>query len=439
MARSVENQHFDVCPRIVRADAETAITITPLADSGLFRDGGDYAVTVYPMEKLAGKGAAQAQAFCIRPTDGALRVGGRFAGEQEHALFVERVSNGKKTPVGEFSVYSLEEDLFRRRPFKGDFHVHSDRSDGREPPAYVAGACRRIGLDFMAVTDHRKYEPSLEAQRAFEDVEIDLRIYPGEEIHHQHADDPVHIVNFGGRFSVNALIGEQQTYLAEVEAIEASITDPALTGERRTNYAQCLWTYGKIREAGGLAIFCHPYWVTAHAYNVPESLIARHFAEQPFDAYELIGGYKRHQVESNLLQVARYHEERARGRRIPIIGVSDAHGCERGELFGWYYTIVFSPSAELPALAENIAQLYSVAVEALPGEAPRAHGPFRLVKYAQFLLREVFPAHDALCLEEGRLMLAHLAGDPEAAAGLRARRGSTAALYARYWGEGTIP
>jgi hypothetical protein len=72
-----------------------------------------------------------------------------------------------------------------------------------------------------------------------------------------------------------------------------------------------------------------------------------------------------------------------------------------------------------------------VAVEALPGADARAHGPFRLVRYAQFLLREIFPLHDALCDEEGSQMLAHLAGDPQAAARLAQLQGRAAAFYAR--------
>jgi hypothetical protein len=77
--------------------------------------------------------------------------------------------------------------------------------------------------------------------------------------------------------------------------------------------------------------------------------------------------------------------------------------------------------------------LYSVAVEAVPGETPRAYGPFRLVKFALFLMREVFPHHDALCVEEGRLMLAHLAGDPEAVFALSRLHGRTTALLERFW------
>jgi hypothetical protein len=294
----------------------------------------------------------------------------------------------------------------------------------------VAAACRRIGLDFMALTDHRKYAPSLEAIAAFEGVSHDLCIYPGEEVHPP--GNPVHIVNFGGRFSINDLFASD-TYRAEVRAIEATLSDlPA--GADPYPLASCIWCYDKIREAGGLGVFCHPDWFTSYRYDVPAYLTELLFERQPFDAMELVGGYPLVEVESNRLQVARYQEERARGKRLPVVGVSDAHGCERGDLFGWYYTVVFAASAGLPDLIGSIKDLYSVAVEAIPGAMPRAFGPFRLVKYTQFLLREVFPQHDELCLEEGRLMLAHVAGDPAAAEALAGLQGRIAALYRRLRG-----
>jgi hypothetical protein len=196
-------------------------------------------------------------------------------------------------------------------------------------------------------------------------------------------------------------------------------------------FASCCWCFDQIRAAGGLGILCHPYWFTQQYYNVCEALTDQLFAAQPYDAYEVIGGYYLSDVESNTLQVARYHEERARGRRIPIVGVSDAHGCERGELFGWYYTLAFSPSADLPDLIASIKGLYSVAVEALPGQPGRAYGPLRLVKYAQFLLRELLPAHDALCRQEGALMLRHLAGEREADDALAQLGGQVGAWWSR--------
>jgi hypothetical protein len=262
-------------------------------------------------------------------------------------------------------------------------------------------------------------------------VDIDLRIYPGEEVHPP--GNPVHMLNFGGSFSVNELFADD-TYQPEVARIAAQMGQlPA--GVDRYPYASCVWTFQKIREAGGLGVFCHPYWINHEHYDVPEALTNFLLEGQPYDALELIGGYHRYEVESNALQVARYQEERAEGKRIPIVGVSDSHGCETGSLFGWYYTVAFSPTPDLSDLISSIKDLYSVAVEALPGETPRAFGPFRLARYAHFLMREIFPWHDQLCAQEGSLMLAYAAGDQRAASLLHAVKGQAIELYQHWWDQ----
>ncbi|MBN2390119.1 MAG: hypothetical protein JXR84_05325 [Anaerolineae bacterium] len=420
-----DNRYLDIYPKIVRAGCETIITIRPLFDH-VRSVLTDSEIALFPTEG----GKTQSESLppvMLKPTvaDDVLQVRCHFETEQEYTLLV----GNSERPLAETRLYALDDDLFVRRPYKGDIHIHSYRSDGKESPAYVAGAGRCIGLDFMAITDHRQYAPSLEAIRAFENVPIDLRLYPGEEVHPP--DNPVHIINFGGSFSVNALFAAE-SYRREVQAI-ADTCDNFPAGMDRYPYASCVWCFDKIRAGGGLAVFCHPYWYTRHRYDVPEALTTLLFDRQPYDALELIGGYHPFEVESNMLQVARYHDERARGKVIPIVGVSDAHGCETGELFGWYYTLVFAPSLELPDLVLSVKALYSVAVEALPGQTPRAHGPFRLAKYAQYLLREILPQHDALCVEEGRLMLAYSASDTEARDLLRASQGRTAALYDHLW------
>jgi len=113
--------------------------------------------------------------------------------------------------------------------------------------------------------------------------------------------------------------------------------------------------------------------------------------------------------------------------------VSDSHGVRRGQLFGWYYTLTFARTSSLEDLKESITNHYSVAIEALPGEFPRVHGPFRLVKLAQFLIRELYPLRDALCAEEGRWMLAHVTGHPAAAENIVALRGQADGLVSRLW------
>lgn len=429
-----ETLYFDVLPRIVAADAQSIIEITPLYDHCRFVDGQDYAVSYYPTEEFAARsGWTPQQAMrTVRAENGRLRLTQFFEGEQEHVFYIEFLQeNGRKAEY-DFRVYSLREDLYARRPWKGDFHTHSIRSDGREAPGYVVGACRRIGLDFMAVTDHKLYEPSLEGRQAYADVAVDLRIYPGEEIHPP--DNPVHMVNFGGAFSVNEIFRrDPDGYRREVAALQEEL-GPLPEGVDPYLYASCVWTFNKVREGGGLAVFCHPYWFTGHRYAPAGPLTTHLLDTRPFDAYEVLGGYHDFEIDNNVLQITRYYEERARGRDLPIVGVSDAHGCERGTLFGWYHTIVFAPSPELDDLKQGIRDLYSVAVFAFPGAPVQVHGPFRLVKYAMFLLRNVFPGHDALCEEEGRLMLRHLAGDPQAAGSLAQCAGRVDALYARYWG-----
>jgi hypothetical protein len=417
-------------PRIVRADGSTEIAIEPLPGGSPFDAGGRYQVVRTPMERYELRGNdAVALTAPAALRGGRLHARLTFPAEQEHMLRVERVEGGTTAVAGRCRVYSLSEDLFRRGAYKGDLHIHSSRSDGRELPAHVAAACRRDGFDFMALTDHHQYAPSLEAIRAFEGVPIDIALFPGEEVHPP--DNPLHIINFGGSGSVNELFtqpGYRERLVARAKGFGplAGGADPVLC-------AEAAWCFDQIRAFGGLGIFCHPWWAIAERYHVPQSYVDWLFDARPWDAYEVIGGYHRHELESNLLQVARYHDERARGRAVPIVGVSDAHGCERGELFGWYYTIVFSTSCGLADLVGSIKDLYSVAVEAVPGSQPRAHGPLRLARYAQFLMREVFPDHDALCAEEGRLMLAHVRGDADAARALGALCGRAAALYQDIW------
>ncbi len=426
----LENRYFDLTPRVVRADAETTIEIAPRFEHCAFRNDTIYEVTYSPVEEFSERSGWNWNCpVKVVPVDGRLRISQYFEGEQEHVLFIEEVLPDQRKRVGDFRVYSLKPDLFARKPYKGDFHMHTCRSDGWETPAYVAGACRRIGLDFVAMTDHRQFAPSLEAQNAFCAVDIDLRLFTGEEVHPP--DNPAHMVNFGGQFSINDRFADA-SYRSEVQAIEDKL-GPLPHGVDRYQYASCCWCFDKIREAEGLGVFCHPYWFTQHRYSPSGALTAYLFETHPFDAFEMIGGFHHWEIDSNTLQVARYHDERALGRTFPIVGASDSHGCERGEFFGWFYSIVFAPSPERADIIAGVKDLYSVAIEAIPKETPRAFGPFRLVKYALFLMREILPQHDELCVEEGRLMIEHAAGDASAAEAIGRLKGRTRALLDRYW------
>lgn len=426
--------YFDIFPRIVEEGRNTTIKVEPLFDHRRVKEGARYELIHTPMEtRDENIPGFSRESMDISPMDGSFELSLVFGGEQEHCIEIVEIMEGEKRTYCIFSVYSLKEDLYNLRPYKGDMHMHSYYSDGREAPAYVAGSCRKIGLDFMALTDHGQYQPSIESQEAFKDVDIDLVIFPGEEIHPP--DNDVHMINFGGDFSVNDLFREdEETYLKEVHEIKEAQKACGLTEEEQYKYASCKWCFDKIREGGGLGIYCHPYWITRNRYNVSMPLHNYIYEKEPFDAYELIGGFHLHEAESNHLQVTYYQEERAKGREVPVVGVTDAHGCDRGELFGWYYTIVFSPDLELDSLIDGIKGLNSVAVEALPDNPVRVYGPYRLVKYALFLIREIFPFHDELCHEEGKLMIEYVAGNKRAATILEGYKGRVARQMERFWG-----
>lgn len=430
-----ENRYFDVLPRIVPANQESVVEIVPLFDHARPQVNCTYELTYAPMEMYVSReGWMPGKKIPIIPENGRFRIKAFFEGEQEHTFIIESTCEDEKKVIGNFRVYSVEKDLYELRPYKGDFHMHSHRSDGVESPAYVAGICRRAGLDFMSLSDHRWYDGSKEAQRAYEGLPIDLNIFPGEEVHTP--DNPVHILSFGADSGVTELYRDDEVaYRAEVKALMDSLP-PTPDGVNRFHYAACVWAVKQIHDRNGMAMLCHPYWITKYRHNVEEPLLTYFFEKEIFDSLELISGFgwdELHVYDTNTLQVARYEEERAKGRRIPVCGISDTHGHERSDAFGRFFTLCLAPSGELGEMIAAIKDLRSVAVEAPAGTLQRAYGTYRMVKYAQFLLREVIPQHDELCFEEGRLMLQYAAGDTSATDRLKQLQGQTARLYDKYW------
>lgn len=253
---------------IVPANRVSEIVIRPRFDHARFEPGKEYGIQHMLMEDSLRHANVPQQSTCTtKPRqDGNLHFRSFFEGEQEHVIRIVHPAPENKAPaVTTLRLYSLLPDLFARRPFKGDVHMHSCRSDGRECPAYLVAACRRIGLDFTAVTDHHKYEPSLEAMAAYKGVKLDLRLLPGEEVHLPR--HPVHMINYGGSFSVNAA-SKESAYEKEVAAIRERIAERLPRGVDPYVAAGCLWGFRKIREAGGLAIYCHPHWIWGASYNV---------------------------------------------------------------------------------------------------------------------------------------------------------------------------
>ncbi|HOV59622.1 MAG TPA: hypothetical protein PK349_01005 [Candidatus Hydrogenedentes bacterium] len=433
------NRYYEVTPKIARADSNVEVVIRPLYDHCRFKPEARYQVTYTALDQYYGDSpippGVQTE---VKPAeDGNLHLNLFLAAEQVHVLVLEESVADKKKTIGPFAIYSLKEDLFRLRPWKGDFHMHSHHSDGVESPAYVAGACRRVGLDFMALTDHHKHAPSMEAADFYRNVPIDLKIYGGEEIHAP--DNPVHIVAFGTREGVSQLYkdnpdGEKvvREAIGEIQKSLGNLPE----GVNPWHAAACRWVTDRIHERGGIAMLCHPYWVTRNAHNVGETMLDYLLRSGMFDMLELVSGddwESIKQYDQNALQAAMWQNKALEGLQVPVVGISDTHGMERSEQFGRNYTVCFAPSSELADLQQAMKSGMAVAVETVRGDRPLVYGSWRLVKFTHFLLKEVFPQHDELCYEEGRLMLQYAAGDTSALPLLEATRGRTARLYDSFW------
>ncbi len=442
-----EMHNYDIFPKVFPKDREIEITVKPLGDHTAFTKDS-YKIVVCPLCQGQPKDYPSMSGFSeemdLKPdSDGCIRFKHIFRGEQEHFI---RFLNSEGKRDFQLSVYSLDSDLCGRYPFVGDLHMHTFRSDGRQSPAIVAANYRKHGYDFLAITDHGSYYPSLEAINAYKDVPLEYTLVPGEEIHTPKGDpchiNDVHMVNFGGKYSINGLItasgqiedmGEDKAWRSldgdcpeamSKEEFWAMIDEYAKTvnipeGVEPYAFACCRWITEEIRKAEGLSIFAHPYWIS-NVFQVPEKFSQAMFDQKAFDAFEVLGGER--YFEQNGLQTIFYYEQCAKGNKMPIVGSTDSHSSINNPGAFICSTIVFAPENTRESLIKSIKDFYSVAVDTI-SEEYRMVGDLRLVKYSAFLYENFFPLHDDLCREEGRLMKDYATGDESAAEILKAING----------------
>lgn len=428
--------NFDVFPKVLTAGKKTTINIIPLGGRREFEPGKEYTLEIAALDLGVPRNFPALADFRERKIvcneKGGFSFEHTFDSEQEYFLRFKG-EDGKK--IEQFSVYCVEKDLSGRYPFVGDLHMHTNFSDGRQLPEVVAANYRKYGYDFTVISDHNRYYSSLRAIDSYKDVPIEMNIVPGEEVHMPAVfgrKNDVHIVNFGGEYSINALTDGPQTeevgtdkkfrslygecpdfipYDKWQEKMQKLI-DEAKVPETvdAVPYAVCCWIFDEIRKANGLGIFAHPNW-RVEAYQVPEAFTDYMMETQPFDAFEVLGGERYY--EHNGFQTIRYYEERAKGRRFPIVGSTDSHSSYESNAGAFICeTIVFSPENERKALISSIKDFYSVAVDTISTEF-RLVGESRFIRYGCFLLKNYFPIHDEFCYEEGRLMKQYVTGTDE--------------------------
>ncbi|NLK39216.1 MAG: hypothetical protein GX303_03060 [Clostridiales bacterium] len=430
-----ELRYYSVTPGVVCVGEKSVITVTPL-DSGLyFSDTKEYEIDVLPMTR---RRLHDTPDFILRGQGGVLKFSYLFDNEEEYYIRIyQRSDDMRGKLIVTLSVYAVLPDLYDLRPLKGDLHIHTIRSDGKEEPGIVAANYRTCGYDFIAITDHNRYFPSVEAQEVFKNFSSGLNILNGEEVHTP--DTYIHIIHIGGKYSVTEkYIKHREEYEAEIAEIESNL--PA----REDNFyiARTRWAVENIRKAGGLSIFVHPYWIPKKPYpkcgiyNLTDNLIDCFFKSELFDAYELIGAM----VENggNNRSVAKYADMRAEGISLPIVGCSDSHGTIGYPRFNEYYTILLAKENTDEAIIESIKNGLSVAVETISGTCGQeyiVHGSYRLTSYIRYLIDHYFPLYTKICECEGLFIREYLLGYEETPdiIGICAKKAEN--FYKRFFGK----
>jgi hypothetical protein len=388
------------------------MTIAANERAFFLNDGEQYEITIISKDadELDYHNPTTARHITATAQGGALRFETVFEREQEHEVIFHK-SEKKKVSM---RVYSLYEDLYALTPMKGDLHAHSYRSDGQVDPAALAGHFREMGYDFFALTDHNRYYPGGEIDEAYEGVEKTLFRVLGEEVHTP--GSLLHIVHVGGKSSVAEIYcREGERYEREVEECMTRVPE-SVPEQYRDRYAMAMWATEKIHEAGGLAIFPHPFWRPggSRIHNICEELARIYLKSGMFDAFELLGGMGQEGCNRAL---AVWQEVCAEGYKIPVVGSSDVHNLRDTSTFPTLFTICFADSRDNDGVKRAIKCGNSVAVEACGEEYGlhhRCYGSHRLVAYAQFLLRTYFHEMRRLCQGEGIAMRAYAMEDTSA-------------------------
>lgn len=424
--------YYDIFPKVVPVGKPVEITVRILSTHVRFTP--ETAVRVLPVN--AGHNV-KGREYPTAGDEREIRFTCEFPSEQEYHIFL---ISDQGEEFAELEIYALEQDLLGLQPLVGDFHAHTYHSDGCESPGFVAARYREEGLDFISITDHFQYRPSIEAQNDFREFDMDFQIYPGEEIHTP--DNMVHLVNFGSDRSVNDIYVGWDAPHPEWDAMVKEYQDKLSGLPEEIDpfiHSSCAVAASLVRQYGGMCILAHPHW-RASVRNVPDAWTRYWLEHGIVDALEVVGGQS---CTENITQIALYHQLRAEGIQVPIVGSSDSHGSTGNRTYGDIpdqyrifleeRTMVFAPENTKDCIIEAVKGLNSVAIQKYIGQNCQIYGPYRLVQYAMFLLRNYYPLQNELCREEGRLMRCFLGGDQEAAARLQAVGRQTGKLREKYF------
>ena len=424
---------FEIAPHIVpqgetatveiRAvnDAEKKmIAETPLfmiSDQGTWSDGSnprtpesDWRIRWEPMKD-------------VTRGDGVLRCRIFFRSEGEYTFRF-----GTPNEKGNFAkgykdvfVYALKPDLYALRPFKGDIHMHSIRcGHAKLEPKVIPAHSRRVGFDFMGLSEHWQVKPSYEAIEAAKPWKCGMELYPAEEIHSPSA--LLHSVAIGHTQSPcvwRARNMKEFAKLVDEEMKKPVYRKYAFDAFEHRQAAMATILYRKAREYGAkLIVYSHPTDRNrTHRIDDPPEKYRRFMLENgDWDALELPNNstvyynlatkrYDRLMLMNGIVM-----ELIAQGRNPNIVAASDCHD-QKADFFGQVYTVIFAKACDVDSFVDAVKNRRSIGLQFPSTPRYICFGPSRLQKFQSFLELNYWPGHDKLCKKQSALLFKLLDGD----------------------------
>ena len=425
---------FEIAPRIVPVGREVTVEIRAvndeekkmlvemplhrLSDQGTWSDGSNPRSAEKNDWRLQWEPVKDAQRG-----DGVLRCRAKFPSEGEQ-IFRFGLFNDKSVfakGYKDVTVYALRDDLYALRPFKGDIHMHSIRcGHAKLEPKVIPAHSRRVGLDFMGLSEHWQVAPSYEAIETAKPWKCGMELYPAEEIHTPSA--LLHSVALGHRESACVWRVKHMEEFARLVAEE--MKNPIYRPYNLNDFelrqaAMTTLLYRKTREYGAkLIAYSHPssYNRPNQQDDPPENFRNFMFEKADWDALELPNSattaYNLNTKRNDRLMLMNSFvmELIAKGRNPGIVAASDCHDQKAG-FFGQVYTVIFAKACDLDSFVDAVKNHRSLGLQ-FPN-TPRyiCFGPSRLMKFQFFLERYYWPGHDKLCKKQSELLFKLLDGD----------------------------
>ena len=369
--------YMNVEPMIAKTKTETTIVISSKYD--YMKLSGEFAVMISPYEEYhyIPFNKFFDSVINLSAVNGKITFTYQFENEQMYRIIIAEKKENDLRLFLKSSIYALDEDLYGLFPLIGDLHCHTIYSDGFESPEMTVDGAVSKGLNFLAVTDHNCYDGSVKASKYAHDHNFPITIIRGEEYSSNFTN--MHIISLGADKALPKCFYEIE------EKFNDRVPDECTYIE---NFVE------QIKQNGGVSVLCHPLWKPLQTkkarMDVPEGTLKEVLEKGVFDAIEIVSGSPSADLTTSVMQLLCANEYGAYPNKISYIGVTDSHHYSTDPNCGRHFTMVFSVGNSEVDILNALRLKKTVAIQVVDENNANCYGQFRLVKYANFLLKRKF-------------------------------------------------